>query len=139
MAKITVPNLEKYEHQLAELGAHAEGVCKYAVYDAAAMVADSVKQNCPVGKGAEHLRDSIVLIPFQNEDGYVYTKVDFVGYDEKGTPQRLKARVLESGRSGPKGITGKHAFVRKAVDKVKKAAEFSIEMNLEKQLKKYFK
>lgn len=138
MAKITIPNLAEYEKKIAKLGAAAEGVCKYAVYEAAGMVVEAIKQNTPVDSG--DLRDSCGLTDFKNDKGYIYTQVVFPGYDSKGVPNPVKARVLESGRSSPSGgKTQKHPFVRPAVNRVKKAAEFSIEANLDKQLKKYFK
>ena len=137
MAKITTPNIEKYEKQLAELGMHTEGLCKAACYEAAGIVADAIKAACPVDSG--DLRDSIALIPYQNENGFIYTKVDFPGYDSRGVPNRVKARSLESGRSSSQGVTGKHPFVRQAVNSVKSAAIFSIEKGLDQQLSKYFK
>lgn len=137
MAKITIPNLAEYEKKIAKLGAAAEGVCKYAVYEAAGMVVEAIKQNTPVDSG--DLRDSCGLTDFKNDKGYIYTQVVFPGYDSKGVPNPVKARVLESGRSSSKGVVGKHPFIRKAVDSVKKAAQFSIETNLNKKLEELMK
>ena len=135
MAKLTInKNLEKYEKSLFELGAHAEGIIKASVYDAAGMVVESIKSRCPHDSG--DLQASCCLTPFKNEKGYVHTKVTFGGYDSKGTPNILKARVLESGRSDQ---TGKNPFVRKGVDAVKAAATARIEKELEKRINDFMK
>ena len=133
MAKIEFDGFEEYRKQLLKLGTSIEGVIKYAVYDAAGMVADAIKANTPVETGA--LQNSIGLTGFRNEDGYVYTKVVFDGYDGRGVPNALKARVLESGSSKRK----KHPFIRPALNRVKSAAEYSIEMKLDEKMKELMK
>jgi len=133
MAKITFEGFEEYRKQLEKLGASVEGIIKYACYDAAGMVADAVKAATPVDSG--DLQSSIGLTPYRNEDGYIYTKVVFDGYDRKGAPNSVKARVLESGSS----TRPKHPFIRPAVNRVKSAAEFSIEMKLDEKLKELMK
>lgn len=133
MAKIEFDGFEEYRKQLLKLGTSIEGVIKYAVYDAAGMVADAIKANTPVETGA--LQNSIGLTGFRNEDGYVYTKVVFDGYDGRGVPNALKARVLESGSSKRK----KHPFIRPALNRVKSAAEYSMEMKLDEKMKELMK
>ena len=133
MAKIEFDGFEEYRKQLKKLGANVEGVIKYAVYDAAGMVADSIKAATPVDTGA--LQNSVGLTDFKNEGGYVYTKVVFNGYDDRGVPNAIKARVLESGSSN----RTKHPFIRPAVNRVKSAAVFSIEMQLDKKINELMK
>lgn len=128
MAKIDFPDIGKYEKLLASLGASTEGVCKYAVYDAAGVVIDAIKARTPADSG--DLRDSTALVPFENKDGFIYTKVDWPGYDYKHTPNRIKARVLESGSS----TRQKHPFIRQAVNAVKERAIALIEFNLDKKI-----
>lgn len=128
MAKIDFGGIELYAEQLAKLGARAEGICRYAVFDAAGMVIDAIKENAPVGTG--DLRDSAILTPFVNEEGYVYTKVVFDGYDRNGTPNAVKAAVLESGTSRMK----KRPFIRPAINRVKKEAEQSIADALDRKI-----
>ena len=128
MAKIEFGGIELYAEKLAKLGAGAEGVCKYAVYEAAGMVIDAIKANTPEDTG--DLRESAVLRPFANDNGFIYTKVVFDGYDRKGTPNAVKAAVLESGSSKQQ----KKPFIRPAVNRVKKAAEFSIEKALDEKI-----
>jgi len=133
MAKITFEGFEEYRKQLLKLGTSIEGVIRYAVYDAAGMVADSIKANTPIESGS--LQNSIALTGFRNEDGYIYTKVVFDGYDGRGVPNALKARVLESGSSKRK----KHPFIRPAFNRVKSAAEFSIENKLNEKMNELMK
>lgn len=122
MAKISFgTGLENYIAQLRELGVQVEGVCKYALYDAAGMVADEIKAAAPEDTG--DLKESLAISPYKNEDGFVYTKIDFVGYDRKGTPNSLKARAYESGTSRQP----KRPFVRPTVQRVKAMAEAMIE------------
>ena len=128
MATIEFKGIDVYAKRLAELGQSAEGICKYAIYDAAGMVIEAIKENAPFDTG--DLIKSMALAYMQNKDGFVYTKVVFDGYDEKGTPNSLKARVLESGSS----TRQKKQFIRPAVNRVKKQAENSIEHALDKKL-----
>lgn len=128
MATIVFPGFDKYEKMLAGLGPAAEGIIKYAVYDAAGVVIDEVKAQTPVDSG--DLRDATSLTSFENKDGFVYTKIDWPGYDSKGTPNRIKARVLESGSS----TRQKHPFIRRAVNAVRTRALSLIEFNLDKKI-----
>ena len=126
MAKIEITGLDDYIKKLSGLGANVEGLCKRAVYPAAGIVIEAIKNNTPVDTGG--LRESAALVNFKNEDGYIYTEVVFDGYDERGHPNPVKARVLESGSSTRK----KHPFIRPAVNSVKLAAETIIANEFEK-------
>ena len=142
MANITCPNLEKYSRKLQMLSKATEGILKYASYDAAGVVRDAVKAATPVGGEDDptrgSLRESCILVPYQNDMGYVYTYVTFDGYSGDGdhmVPNIIKARVLEHGRSKKDGgITGKHPFIDAAVDSVRTKAEQLIEKNLNEKL-----
>lgn len=118
LATIEQKGIDDLVKQLQSLGDGITGTCKRAVYPAAGMLADAIKAACPKDSG--DLKDSVALVKFVDENGYVYTRVTFDGYDRNGTPNILKARVLESGRSTPSGgITGKHPFVRNTVNRMK--------------------
>lgn len=135
MAKFTIsPNMELYEKRLAKCGAAILGICKYSSYDAADMVINEIKKNCPVGDDTKrnnaHLRDSFKLSKFKSVNGFVRTKVVCEGYDDKGVPQALKARALESGATAH----GKYAFIRKSVEAVQGRAIQSMEKNLNKKI-----
>ena len=133
MAKIEFPGVEDYVKQLKQLGADIDGIIKYACYDAAGMVADAVKANTPVDSG--DLRSSIALTPYRNDNGFINTKLMFDGYDSRGVPNAIKARVLESGNSTHR----KHPFVRPAVNRVKNSAVRSIEDQLNKKINELMK
>ena len=122
MATITMQGLDEYADKIKALGMGIEGVCKYAIYPAAGIVIEAIKENTPVDSG--DLRDSTSLSVMRNDNGFIYTKVTWTGYDSKGVPNAIKANVLESGSS----TRQKHPFVRPAVNKSKKAAEFAMEM-----------
>ena len=126
MAKIEMTGLDEYVKKLAALGVNVEGNIKRAVYPAAGMLIEAIKDNTPVNTGG--LRESAALTTYKNEDGFIYTEVVFDGYDENGHPNPVKARVLESGSS----TRQKHPFIRPAVNRVKMAAEFMIENEFNK-------
>ena len=126
MATFKAEGLDEYIKKLRDLGANIEGTCKRAVYPAAGMVIEAIKANTPVDTGG--LRDSMALKTFVNENGYVYTQIAFDGYDERGHPNPVKARVLESGSSTRK----KQPFIRPALNQVKKQAEAMIASEFEK-------
>ena len=128
MAKFEAQGLDEYMAKLKELGASVEGSIKRAVYPAAGMVIEAIKANTPTDGTANGLRDSAALRTFKNENGFVYTQVTFEGYDEKGHPNPVKARVLESGSS----TRQKHPFIRPAVNRVKAQAEAMIASEFEK-------
>lgn len=129
MAKIEFKGIDKYADTLSSLGKRAEGICKYAVYPAAGLVIEAIKANTPVDSG--DLRQCISLEKFENESGYVHTEVYFPGYDHKGVPNPVKARVLESGNS----THTKRPFIRPAVNRVRKQAEQMISTTLDEKIK----
>jgi HK97 gp10 family phage protein len=81
------------------------------------------------------LKNSTYLKTFVNKNGYVYTQVGWDGYDRNGVPNALKANALESGTSK----MPKRPFVRPAVNKVKRAAEFAIEQALDQKINEIMK
>ena len=128
MATFKADGLDEYMSKLKAMGASVEGSIKRAVYPAAGMVIEAIKANTPTDGAANGLRDSAALRTFKNENGYVYTEVTFDGYDERGHPNPVKARVLESGSS----TRQKHPFIRPAVNRVKAQAEAMIASEFEK-------
>ena len=135
MATIEFKGIEAYEKQIAALGnkKNVESMCKYSIYDAAGMVADEIRKETPVDTG--DLRDSVKLETMVTRDGMTYTKVDFAGYDRDGTPNMLKARVIESGSSHVQ----KKPFVRPTVKRVSKMAEFMMDKAVNDYLSKFMK
>lgn len=117
MAKVQLTGLDNYREAFGELAYRSEGLCKQMAYEGARIVADAVRNECPVEEG--DLRDSIGLSKMENDGGFIHTKLGFAGYDRKGNPNIVKARVIESGSSGHK----KNPFVRRATNRVKQTAK----------------
>lgn len=133
MATMHFKGIDEYSKKLAALGAASEGVCKYAVYEGAAILIEEIKANTPNANG--DLQNSIGLAPMRNDDGFINTKIVWAGYDREGTPNALKAAVLEHGRSNKNKVP----FIRPAVNRVRKAAEFAIGAALDKKIEELMK
>lgn len=138
MAKITWDGANDFRERLMTLDVGIYGIAKYAIYPAAGMLADALYNACPKDSG--DLADSISIAKFKNDGGYIYTQISFRGYDEKGQPNSVKARVLESGRSDVWGGDNyKHPFVRHTVEKMKRRCIAEIGRNFEKKIKEIMK
>lgn len=135
MATIEFKGIEAYQQQIAAMAnpKNIESMCKYSIYDAAGMVCDEIKKETPVDTG--DLRNSVKLETMQTRDGMTYTKIDFAGYDRDGTPNMLKARVIESGTSHVQ----KKPFVRPTIKRVTKMAEFMMDKAVNEYLSKFMK
>lgn len=141
MATIEFKGYDEYAKKITKLGRAGAGIIRYSVYDAAGMVIEAIKANTPLSKDKHgqtiggDLRDSAILTNFVNDKGYIYTSVQFVGYDRYGQPNAIAARVLESGSS----TRNKHPFIGPAVRKVRAAAEAKIGANLNKKINEIMK
>lgn len=135
MAKIEFKGLREYEEKLEELSDPKEirKLIKYATYPAAGMIIEEIKKAAPYRTGDLH--DSLGLSPFREQDGFVYTQVTVSGRDRYGTPNALKARVLESGRSNLR----KRRFIANAVRRKKKAAVALMQTMVDKYLYEKFR
>lgn len=97
------------------------GLASAALYEGAGVVADAIRNATPQDSG--DLADSIGIAEFDKDGDKVSTAIGFSGYDEKGVPNIVKARVLEHGRVDSSGRTvAKHPFIRNAVRKAKQKA-----------------
>lgn len=156
MAKFYVgKGLDDYLAQLGNLEFKSEDMVKRAVYPAAGMVADAIKDNISsiptrAPKGSDGLledqkrglREGLGVAPFKNENGYINVKVGFDGYNQhktktypEGQPNAMIARAMESGTS----FSPKHRFVSDAVKRVKGRAEEIMRVELDKQINKVMK
>lgn len=145
MAKFQFKGIEEYTESLQRIGGqNAAGVLKYAVYPGAAVVADSIRDAIETHSKSGELADSITLKKMRNENGYIYTKISFSGYDSKkksnafpkGVPNNVKAASLESGNS--RGQKGTHliskatkAATERAISEMSKALDEKIEQIME--------
>ena len=141
MARMTFNLGEDYCLKLSTLAAGSEEIAKKAVYAAADIVTDKIRENLEANlAGREQstgaLAASLGITPIQTDrDGFINAKIGFDGYDEKGVPNQLKARVMESGSSKVQ----KRPFVRPAVNATKKAAQDAMQKVVDEELEKIMK
>lgn len=141
MARMAFKAGEDFMLKLSRLEAGGEDIAKRAVYAGAGIVADKVRANLEANlSGSEQstgaLVDSLGITPItQDRDGWISAKVGFDGYDEKGVPNQLKARVMESGTSKIK----KRPFVRPAVNATKKPAVEAMQRVIDEETEKIMK
>lgn len=101
MAKMTIKGMEEYIKKLEAISqGKSEEIIGEAVRDGADIVADKVRANLNrvlSGTSTGALQGSLGITPVDNRDGFINAKVGFDGRDSKGTPNALKASVLEYG------------------------------------------
>lgn len=156
MAKMTVKAGEEYAVKLLKLSEKSKEVAEKAVYQAAGIVADKIRSNLKknlsdpqsvaksgnsVGKkegqkSTGALLDSLGIAPIKmGRDGYIGTKIGFDGYDSRGVPNQLKARVMESGSS----TIAPRPFVAPAIKATKKAAVEAMNRVIDEETEKIMK
>ena len=124
MARMTFKARDDYALKLSALGAGSVDVAKKAIYQAAEIVTDKIRENLEANlsgsvQSTGALAASLGITPIRTDkNGIINAKIGFDGYDGKGVPNQLKARVMESGSSRVQ----KRPFVRPAVNATKKTA-----------------
>lgn len=124
MARLRFQGLAEYERQLSQLQRGTDEIAGKAIYAGAETVADAIKQNIQglpskTGTTRQGLLEGFGIAPLQDDSGYLNVKIGFDGYNAKGVPNALMARVFESGTSK----VPKHPFVRPAINSSRKQAE----------------
>ena len=141
MARMTFNAGDEYARKLSQLSAGSEAIAKKAIYEAADIVADKMREKLKANlDGSEQstgaLEASLGITPIQTDkDGFINAKIGFDGYDEKGVPNQLKARVMESGSSKIR----KRPFVRPAVNATKKAAVEAMQKVVDEEIENIMK
>lgn len=139
MAGITFKAGEEYAAKLSRLGEKGEEIAKKAVYEGAGIVADQIRGNLQKvisGESTGDLERSLGITPIQlDADGMWNAKIGFDGYDSKGVPNQLKARVMESGSSKRKA----RPFVRPAVNATRAKARAAMERVVHEEINKIMK
>jgi len=121
MATFKMEGIDRYIKQLEAIGPKAaEGMLKYAVYPGAGVLADAIREGAAAHHRTGDLESAINISTMRNDNGFVNTQITFEGYDRKGVPNAIKARVLESGTSD-ETHTATH-FISKATRRVKNQA-----------------
>lgn len=131
MAQINFQGFEAYEKQLSRLDAGK--AIRYTIYPAAGFLRDELKKSAPFRNG--DLQESIINTKMVYKNSETYEQIVFSGYDRKGVPNALKARVIESGKHGVK----KNPFVRKTVRRCAKKAEDMMAAALDKYFQNFMK
>ena len=132
MAKFKFEGIDEYVETLDKIGGkNAAAVIRYAVYPGAAVVADAIRGALGEHRDTGELQRSLALSPMRNDDGYINTKVEFAGYDKKGTPNAIKAAALESGTS--RGQKATH-FISKTVKGVTERATKAMSQALDEKI-----
>ena len=140
MARFEFVGIDKYLESLKEVGDKAQGLCKRALYDGAAVVADAVRSEVeslpttdhngdpqlPLEYEKDGLLDGLGIANMKDEDGRISTRVDFDGYNRlkskkypNGHPNSMIARAINSGTSK----RPKNPFMNRAVKKAKAKAQ----------------
>lgn len=156
MAKMTVTGTDQYSKAIQQMYNTAKGSIKKAVYLGAKEIADACAENIrnlptTEGYGTEEnplrslrpeekdgLMNSFGLSKMRDENGWIYTKAGFSGYNDvstykfpNGQPNLLIARAVESGTS----FRVKHPFIRPAVNQSKKKAIYAMDKQITEDLK----
>lgn len=137
---IEFDGVDAYIQQIKKMEASTEGIVKAGIYDGAAIAVDAIKESIRQTVSPEatgDLENSVGLSKMSNRDGYIFTKIGYDGYDRKGVPNVVKARVLENGTSDKSHKATR--FTSKALKKCKGAVETQIEVTINDRIKKIMK
>ena len=137
MARLRFRGLAEYERQLSQLQRGTDEIAGKAIYAGAETVADAIKQNIrglpsKTATTRQGLLEGFGIAPLQDDSGYLNVKIGFDGYNAKGVPNALMARVFESGTSK----VPKHPFVRPAINSSRKQAEAKMAEVLDAEINK---
>lgn len=138
IARLTISGTNSIYEMISRLEEHTEEACKEAVEAGAGILADDVRRRLEgnlIGSkySTGDLLDSFGVTPVRQDANGVYdAKIGFHGYDTKGAPNQLKARVMESGSSKQ----AKRPFFRPAVNYNRKRVRATMESILNKYLNK---
>lgn len=156
MARIEFVGIDEYLDSLDQLGKKSKGLCKRALYDGAAVLADAVRaevQSLPTtdvngdpDKVLEYEKEGLLeglgITKMKDENGRIRTRVDFDGYNRlrskkypNGHPNSMIARAINSGSSTRK----KNPFMARAVKKARAKAEAAMAARMDADIKEIMK
>ena len=156
MARLDFVGIDEYLAQLKELGDKANGICKRALYDGAAVLADAVRAEVealpttdrnedPQGVfeyEKQGLLEGMGIAKMKDEDGRISTRVDFDGYNRmkskkypNGHPNSMIARAINSGTSKRK----KNPFMSRAVKKARERANKAMSARMDSDINNIMK
>lgn len=161
MAKLAFDAGEEYALRLSRLAGGSEEIAKKAIYAAANIVANRVKENIralPAVNDLDNIHayqagekmhltvaqkrgliESFGISPFAMDNGYMNVKLGFDGYNDvktktypKGQPNQMIARVAESGSS----YMDATPFMRTGVNATRKAAVDEMQKVIDEEIEK---
>lgn len=141
LATIKFKTADEYALKLSRLATNSDKIAKKAIYEGAGIVADQIRSNLnsvleDSTQSTGELEKSLGISPIQEDrSGNWNAKIGFDGYDKKGTPNALKARVLESGSSHVQ----KRPFIRPAVNATRKTALNKMRQVIDEETQKQMK
>lgn len=139
MARLEIRGTEDLEIKLSKL-ADPE-LMKDVVMAGAQPVADEIRKSLERNlRGSKYshgdlLKSLGIAPPDIDRNGNANTKIGFHGYDRKGVPNAIKARVMESGSSKQK----KRPFVRPAVRRSRKKSIEAMQKKLDEKVENIMK
>ena len=140
MAKMTIKGTDELALQISKLGTISTKIAKDVVMAGAQPVADEIRRGLQQNLSSSDfatgdLLDSLGIAPPDiDRAGNANTKIGFDGYDSKGVPNVVKARVMESGSSRQK----KKPFIRPAVNRSKNKAFEEMKKKCDEEIKIIF-
>jgi HK97 gp10 family phage protein len=139
MARMAFKAGDEYALKLSRLDSGSEKIAKKAIYESAEILADGIRAAADKKLSDEatgQMMESYGISEIDmDKHGYWNTKIGFDGYDDKGVPNQLKARVFESGSSKQK----KRPFIRPTVNRLKGQAQKRMEQVVDEEIKKVMK
>ena len=159
MAKIEFVGIDEYLEKLNKIGDKTTGLCKRALYDGAAVLADAVRsevQALPTSdrdgkKGEaqpilEYEKDGLLsglgIAKMKDDNGRISTRIDFDGYNRlkskkypSGHPNSMIARAINSGTSK----RTKNPFMSRAVAKANAKANAAMAARMDADIEEIMK
>lgn len=156
MARIEFTGIDEYFKKLDRLGDKATGVCKRALYDGAAVLADAVRTEVEAlpttGRNGDPqqileyekqgLLEGMGIAKMRDDGGKISTRVDFDGYNRlrskaypNGHPNSMIARAINSGTSK----RPKNPFMARAVKKAREKAQQAMAARMDSDINNIMK
>ena len=159
MAQIEFIGIDNYFKRLNELGKYSIGLCKRALYDGAAVIADAVRAEVnalptsdrDAKKGdpqpilsyeKDGLVDGLGVAKMKDDNGVIYTRIDFDGYNRlkskkypSGHPNSMVARAINSGTSKRR----KNPFMNRAISKGRAKAQAAMAARMDADIEEIMK
>ena len=156
MAKIEFVGIDEYLEKLNKVGDKTTGLCKRALYDGAAVLADAVRnevqalpvtdRNTEPQQVLSYERDGLLaglgIAKMKDDGGVVSTRVDFDGYNRlksktypNGHPNSMIARAINSGTSK----RPKNPFMNRATRAARAKAEAAMAARMDADIEEIMK